>query len=209
MRKIEEECMVIGKFLLRINFLIFVVLFLLGWNDKAFCQYTKPKSHFFFPLKSDTITLDLRVSPKDLKDLSFVKSNLYSIQAVEIFKNHSRITLNRNLCEPLIPQIKLAYKTRNDQKEIINIFFFSKRIDIDKLSSRDTIVFDKKRDIVPPLLVMSSLQVGNFILCDNGESYKKFETLKEFYLLSYLLENGEYQIAENNCEDAYFSLIVK
>lgn len=209
MQKTEVQNMVISKFLFRINVLIFVVLILFTWNTKAFGEYTKAESHFFFLLKSDTIVLDLKVSPKNLKDLAVVKSNLYSIHAVKIFKNHNRIILKRNLCEPLVPQIKLTYNNKNDEKKIINIFFFSKRIDINILSTRDTIVFDKTRDIVPPLLVMSSLQVGNFLLCNNGESYKKFETLKEFYLLSYLLENGEYQITENLCKNAYFSFIVK
>ncbi|MBW2962113.1 hypothetical protein [Mesonia aestuariivivens] len=209
MKRTEEENMVIGKFLLKINILIFIVLFSLSWNAKAFDQYTKPESQFFFLLKSDSIAFDLKVSSEDLKNLSVVKSNLYSIQEVKSFKNYSRVILKRNVCEQLVPQIQLTYNEENEKEKTINIFFFSKLIDIDKLSTIDKIIFDKKKDIVPPLLFMSSLQIGNYVLCINNKSYKKFETWNEFYFMCYILKNGEYEISENNCKNPYFNFIVK
>jgi len=209
MKKTEEENTVIGKFLLKINIIIFIILLSLSWSAKAFGQYTKPESHFFFLMKSDSIAFDLKIPSEDLKNLSVVKSNLYSIGAVKSFKNYSRVILKRNLCEPLAPQIKLTYNKKNDEKKTINIFFFSTKIDIDNLSATDKIIFDKTKDIVPPLLFMSSLQIGNYILCMDDESYKKFETWNEFYFMCYFLKIGEYKISENNCKNPYFNFIVK
>lgn len=211
MRTIEGKGMAHGLFLREISICILVLQLLLGCSPKIgeFRKTEPGKNHYFKAGSKELRIIIPNISVADLKTLRVDGGHTYQIKFIEQVGN-DKAKLILTPCSPIksVPRLAISYILGDSTKKSIDIYFYSNLINFDSLVPAGQVLYHRSFDIVPPLIQMSSLQVSPFKLCTSDSVYEDFSSFRELYIISYLLEPGEYIIADGDCEKPLFKYII-
>lgn len=212
MKTIEGKNMALGLFLRRISLCMLVLQLLLGCSPKIgeFRITVSGKNHYFKAGSEDLRIVIPNISVADLKTLNVDSSHSYQIKSIEqVGNDKAKLILTSSSPIKSVPRLTISYTLGDSVKKSIDIYFYSNLINFDTLVPAGQVLYNKSFDIVPPLIQMSSLQVSPFKLCKSDSVYRDFSSFRELYIISYLLEPGEYVIADVNCENHLFTYKIK
>lgn len=211
MMGIEEVIIINGKCLKKIKFLLILgVLFSVQCQPLKINKNSEVGLKNFFSVDSESISIVVNNWPLSISDIEIKEKTGYYVQSIIKYrKDKSVVTLNKSKNTINSSFFKINYRNSSNEIENINVFFYSKLIDLNKLNTKQKFHYDRKKDSAPPLLKMSSLQVGEFLVCnENKEILYEFETAVEFYLLFSTIDDGYYKISEKGCEEPLFEIHV-
>lgn len=212
MRKIEEKNIAIGLCLKKISF-IYLLILLLSCSTSKNVQNNEPKLTGYLrnfvladnqnfkvsvPFKIDHIESIELSHPNDFKITSLKTTKKSSI--IEVIKTSDKV----------FQGLRLSFSDDSNDLKKIQINFYSELINIFELNKDDEIVFDRSKDVVPPLFFMrTSLQDGDFKVCVADEVILEFSMLRDLYFLSFRPETGRFNISEIDCENILFRYVVR
>lgn len=212
MKKIEEKNTLNGMFLSQIN-LIYLLVFLLGLSsciniNKSNNNHENDLLRYFIQVDESNFSINTQYKITKVEDIRINHSEDFNVVSVTTSSTGSEIEFSRK-SNKKFQGLKISFYDRNNNLRNIQINFYSKIVNIDQLKLGQKVLFDKTANVAPPLFIMSSLQVGEFIICENSTVIFNFESLKDLYFFSLRANSGEYHIGEKTCQNNYFKLIVK
>ncbi len=204
--------MIIGRCLNKIKYLLMIsILFSVQCQTLKTMPNNKVGLKNFFSTDSKTIGVIVNEWPLKIYDIDVQKNTGFVLESIEKYgKNKSKIILNKLDNSITIKSLQISYKDNLNKLQNTNVFFYSKIIDLDNLGTKQKFKYDRKIDLAPPILKMSSLQVGDFVVCDQENGIKhRFESDTDFYLLISSIKVGNYKVSEGDCTDTLFEIIVR
>lgn len=142
---------------------------------------------------------------KEIESVKLNRPNDFRVVSVTPTQNGTNIEISR-LTKTLFHSLSISFIDSTNTTREIHLRFYSKVFKLNEIKSGETIVFNRRVDVAPPLFVVSSLQVGAFIICKNDSIIEQFDMLQELYYYCLKEVDGNYGIGENNCENIYFNL---
>lgn len=200
--------MVIGKYQKKINlFVIFGILF------SVQCQTLKPTREVniknFFSVDSNSISVIIDQWPLNIENIELSENSVFFIKNIKKYGKNQCELIMQKLDDSLTPKFfRVRYIDSLKQPQNINVFFYSIVINLDRLNYGQKFEYNREKDLAPPIITMSSLQVGDFVVCDGNNIKYRFESTVEFYLLFSSIQKGTYEISESNCSNHLFEIIV-
>lgn len=210
MIKTEENIMETGKYRKITSFLlIFGMLFSVQCQSLKTDNENKPILRNFFPVESNRIAVIIDQWPLGINDIEIDQKSVFALKSLKKYsKNQSQLLLEKLDNSKDSKFFSITYKDEMKNLHNINVFFYSQIINLDKLNRQKLIKYNRERDIAPPIITMSSLQVGNFIVCNENGIQNRFESALDFYLLFSSIEKGTYKVSEIDCSNSIFVINV-
>jgi hypothetical protein len=212
MIKIEERNTINGMFPSEINLKYFLV-FLLGFSsciniNRSYNNHENGLLRYFIQVDESNFSVNTQYKITKVEDIRINHSEDFNIVSVTTSSTGSEIQFSRK-SNKKFQGLKISFYDRNKNLRNIQINFYSEIVNIDQLELGERVLFDRATDIVPPLFIMSSLQIGEFIVCEESTIIYNFELLKDLYFFSIRASLGEYFIGEKICQNTYFNLYIK
>lgn len=207
----EEKNTTIGLFLMKIS-VICILLIISCCNSKRKIYFQEPKlkgylSNFISSNnRSFRVVVPFNINNVDGVELSHPKD--FKINSVSI-KNHETIIEIVKLNDNLHQGISISFY--NNEMKLIKtqVFFYSNLINISDLNKDEQIIFDKSKDIVPPLFYSdNSSQFGVYKICRDHKISNEFSMLHHLYFLSFSQKSGIYNVCEIDCDNILFEYII-
>src|SRR5690554_4187088 len=208
---IEEKNIMSGLYLKKISF-ICMLIFLFSCSPFNGVQNNELKLsgllRNFIQADKQSFTIS---TPHKIEKIENIKLNYpddFTVVYTKISDKGSTIKILKTT-DKLFQGLTISFIDDSDtlRKEQVN--FYSKLINVYNISKDDEIVFDRKRDIVPPLFFMStSIQDGLFKVCVEDEVIHEFSMLHNLYFLSFKPKPGYFSISEVDCKNILFRYVV-
>lgn len=211
--KTTKEKNMVNRIFLRESSLICLLVILIGCSTNSKIKHAEER-HL------DGLLRNFKQANKSV----FTVSTPYKIEKIEnVSLSHENdfnvLTVRQNADESILEIIKttdnifqgltISFYDNDKIERRIRINFYSKIIDIKEIGLEQDIVYNKKEDIVPPLFIKTSIQVGQFIICQDGKIDKRYDFLSDLYFFSLFAKLGDYQIGGKDCENIYFNFIIQ
>lgn len=195
---------------IRITFLLFFIVScstsfnVMGTDEKSLNGLYRN----FIQVDKLSFTISTPYKFKDSKNIGINQSDSFRIVSTSISEKGSTIKISKTT-DKIFQGITISFLDDTNTLRKIQVNFYSRLINIFQISDGHEIIYDKANDVVPPLFITTSLQIGKFTVCENDRIIFEFELLKDLYYFSLRAKNGDYLIGEVDCNKPYFSLLVR
>ncbi|MGR7813992.1 hypothetical protein [Lacinutrix undariae] len=163
---------------------------------------------YFIQVDESNFNINTSYKITGVEKINLNHFNDFNVISVTSNSNGSNIKISRK-SKKRLQGLKISFYDSDDIFRNIQINFYSNIVDIHQLDIGQKISFDRTVNIVPPLFLMSSLQTGKFIICEENNIIYNFDSLTDLYFFSLRASSGEYFIGEKTCQNSYFSLDIE
>lgn len=211
MIKIEEKDITNGLYLKKISFFI-LLIFIFSCSPSRIVQNNEPQLsgllRNFILVNNQNFKISTPYKIDNVESIEISQPNDFKIVSTTVTKSGTIIELLKTN-DKLFQELTLHFLDNSNDLKKTRVFFYSRLVNIFNLNKDDEIVFDRTRDVVPPLFFMrTSIQDGLFKVCVENEVIHEFSMLHNLYFLSFRSEAGYFNISEIDCENILFRYVV-
>ncbi|NIK91951.1 hypothetical protein GZ212_07280 [Mangrovimonas sp. CR14] len=190
-------------------FLVFIFGFLSCSNNiKPNRNYKNDLLRYFIQVDESDFMVHTSFQISGVEKITLNHFDDFKVDSVTSNNIGSIIRISRK-SKTRFQSLKISFYDEKNIVRNIQIKFYSKMYNLHELELGQKIEFDRTTNIAPPLFVMTSLQLGQFIICKDNHVVGDFELLQDLYNFSLFAKPSKYDVGEKTCDNTYFSLIVK
>ena len=149
-------------------------------------------------IKGDSLEVEiLNQKPTKIKSLTPLDSRT-KIQELSNNNRNVRFLITKSSNENFKPREKFVLEDIYKKEYNLVLAFYSKKINLDSIDNENFNFLYSRKDY-PIRLICNSHVIGDYLIFDNRDNQiSNFEMLDSFYLILGSLENGGYQLFEND-----------